>query len=56
MNLDDKQIWQVAGGDTDRSYVDVFLRWDVIAMGPGAYGRWPKCSAAALANGYSQRK
>lgn len=56
MNLDGKQIWQVAGGDTDRSYVDLFLRWDVIAMGPGAYGRWPKCSAAALANGYTSRK
>ena len=40
MNVVDKTVWQVAAGDTNRSYSDVLVQWDVIAMGPGRYGSW----------------
>ena len=38
-------IWQVAAGDTDRSYCDVCLKWDVVCFGPGDSGPWPGCEA-----------
>jgi len=34
MELGDGAIWQVAAGDTDRSYQDLCLRWDVIQDEP----------------------
>lgn len=43
MDLKEKTIWQVAAGDKDRNYVDICLEWDVIIMGPGSEGAWPKC-------------
>ncbi|MCY2963632.1 MAG: hypothetical protein NT069_08290 [Planctomycetota bacterium] len=56
MNIADRTIWQIAGGDTDRSYVSTFLRWDVVAIGPGQFGRWPECkSEARRGNRYSAR-
>lgn len=56
VNLNGRSVWQFAGGDTDRSYVDILLHWDVIAMGPGAYGKHPECNVRARLEGYSERK
>ena len=43
MNIEGRRIWQVAAGDTIRSYPDMSLAWDVILNGPGHVGRWPEC-------------
>lgn len=32
------QVWQIAAGDRGRNYSDLFLKHDVMFMGPGAYG------------------
>lgn len=34
------QIWQIAGGPTNRSYVDKFLSYGVGLIGPGDAGAW----------------
>ena len=31
-------IWQIAAGDGNREYSEVFLRYGVILIGPGSYG------------------
>ena len=49
MDLEGKAVWQVAAGDTDRSYHDLCLRWGVILFGPGYQGVWPECAFAVLA-------
>ena len=46
MQIDGKTIWQQAAGDTNRDYVDICTRFDVILNGPGRYGRWPECGTA----------
>ena len=56
METQGKKIWQHAAGDTDRNYVDLCLRWDVILNGPGGYGPWPDCQQALMENGVSKRK
>jgi len=33
MDIKGRTIWQIAAGDTDRSYANIFLDWDVIALG-----------------------
>lgn len=43
MDIDNKTIWQVAAGDTDRNYANLCLKWDVILNGPGSGGPWPDC-------------
>lgn len=43
MKIEGKKIWQQAAGDTNRDYIDLCLKWDVILNGPGSYGRWPDC-------------
>lgn len=43
MNLENKNVWQIAAGDPGRSYPGVFLEWDVITVGPGRFGPWPDC-------------
>jgi hypothetical protein len=35
-----KQIWQIAGGPANRSYVDKFLSYGVGLIGPGDAGAW----------------
>lgn len=41
MNEEIKRIvWQISGGPTSRSYVDVFLKYGVGLIGPGAAGEW----------------
>ncbi len=32
------QVWQIAAGDRGRNYTELFLRHDVMFMGPGDYG------------------
>ncbi|UCG59311.1 MAG: hypothetical protein JSU70_07330 [Phycisphaerales bacterium] len=36
------QVWQIAAGEKDRSYVDLFLNHDVMFMGPGRFGPYDK--------------
>ncbi len=43
MNIDNKKIWQIACGDTDRDYSQTCLKWDVIIIGPGDAGKYPEC-------------
>ena len=36
-------MWQIAAGDGgERAYQDILLKWDIVAVGPGEYGRWPE--------------
>jgi len=43
MNLGSRNLWQVAAGLKERNYVDTLLKWDVVIIGPGNYGKWPAC-------------
>lgn len=36
------QVWQIAAGEKDRSYIDLFLNYDVMFMGPGRFGSYDK--------------
>ncbi len=53
MEISDATVWQVAAGDRKRSYQDVFLDWDVVCIGPGARGEWPKCKEQLIKDGFS---
>ena len=46
MDIEGRQIWQQAAGDTHRNYADLCLKWGVILNGPAHYGRWPECEIA----------
>lgn len=35
MDLTGKTLWQVGAGDTDRSYGDICIKYDVMLAGPG---------------------
>lgn len=37
-----KKLWQIACGDTGRDYEDLFLRYDVMLIGPGDPGPYEK--------------
>ena len=56
MDIRGKTIWQQAAGDTDRDYVDLCLKWDVILNGPGGCGPWPECKASLREAGEQERK
>lgn len=56
MNLLGKTVWQQAGGDTDRNYVDICLHWGVILNGPGYAGAWPSCTDKLRDEGCTSRK
>lgn len=36
------QVWQIAAGEKDRNYIDLFLNYDVMFMGPGRFGSYDK--------------
>ena len=36
----DRSVWQVSAGPTDRSYADQFLKYGVALIGPGDAGPW----------------
>ena len=38
MDIKDQTLWQVGTGDTDRSYGELFTKYDVMAIGPGDPG------------------
>ncbi len=40
MNLAERQIWQIAAGDSDRNYSDLCLRLGIVMMGPGRQGHF----------------
>ncbi len=43
VDITGRQIWQIAAGDgIERAYPDPLLKWDIVAVGPGEYGRWPE--------------
>lgn len=48
-------IWQQACGDTDRNFADICLKWDVILIGPGRKGEWPKCKVKLIDDGWTAR-
>jgi len=56
MDLGDKALWQVAAGDTDRSYHDLCLRWDVMLFGPGYRGPWPECKPGLNEDKWTTKK
>lgn len=35
IDLENRNIWQQAAGDSNRNYVGICLDWDVILNGPG---------------------
>lgn len=41
MDSEPKEIWQIAAGETDRSYANVFLQYQVALLGPGDVGPVP---------------
>ncbi len=44
--MKNRKYWQQAAGDTDRNYVEICLKWDVILNGPGDKGKLPECQNA----------
>lgn len=56
MNLQGRNVWQVAAGDTNRNYADLCLQWGVILNGPARYGAWPECEKSLKENGWGWRK
>lgn len=37
-----QRVWQIAAGESGRYYDDLFLKHDVMFLGPGGYGRYEK--------------
>lgn len=56
MNTSNCNIWQHAAGDTNRNYVDLCLKWDVILNGPGYAGPLPECKSRLLKDGWTSKK
>lgn len=56
MDIEEKNIWQQASGDTDRNYSDLCLKWDVILNGPGYAGVYPECIDLLRKDGWSSKK
>ena len=49
-------IWQVAAGDADRPYTDLFLKHSVALIGPGDAGKWsPSRSDSEFEGSYVRR-
>ena len=40
MDIQGKNLWQHAAGDSDHNHVDICLKWGVILNGPGGEGEW----------------
>ena len=56
MNIGDAEVWQIAAGDTNRSYAELCLKWGVVLFGPGERGRWPECEDRLRGDRWSSRK
>src|SRR5712691_8413267 len=48
MDLTGKTLWQVGAGDTERSYGDICIKFDVMLAGPGSPGPYDEVSYASL--------
>jgi len=46
MDTEGNRLWQQAAGDTNRNYVELCTKFDVILNGPGRHGAWPGCREA----------
>jgi len=55
VDIEGKRIWQVAAGDTNRSYAHLLLEWDVIVDGPGYRGPWPACEKLLREEGWKRK-
>lgn len=42
MNLTGKVLWQIGAGDTERSYGEICLKFDVMIAGPGDLGKYDR--------------
>ena len=42
-------VWQMAAGDAARDYTGIFLKHDVMFMGPGRFGKWDESIYRKLA-------
>ena len=52
----DRSIWQVSVGPTDRSYANQFLKYGVALIGPGYSGPWrPERSDEEFEGGFVRR-
>jgi hypothetical protein len=48
MDLTGKTLWQVGAGDTERSYGDICIKFDVMIVGPGGRGAYEEALYADL--------
>lgn len=48
MDLTERTLWQVGAGDTDRSYGDICIKYDVMLAGPGELGAYEESRYAHL--------
>jgi hypothetical protein len=55
MRFNPNRVWHIAAGDTNRSYGDILIHWDLVALGPGRFGSWPGCRPALEAQGWKRR-
>ncbi|WP_371801686.1 type I restriction endonuclease [Candidatus Lokiarchaeum ossiferum] len=49
--INKRVIWQESAGDTNRDYVNICLKYDVILNGPGRFGSWPECKTGLIKYG-----
>ena len=56
MKVEEKIIWQQAGGDVARNYVRTNIEFDVILNGPGYAGPLPDCEKRLKVDGCSAKK
>ena len=56
VDIENRNIWQQACGDTDRNYSEVCLEWDVILNGPGYAGDYPNCVKLLKEHKWSSKK
>lgn len=49
-------IWQISAGDSGRDYSDVFLRFGLMAVGPGSDGPWTDVDAYRDPESWSYRE
>lgn len=48
MEITGKTLWQVGAGDTERSYGDICIKYDVMIVGPGSPGEYSESKYAHL--------
>jgi len=56
MNIEGKNLWQVAAGNGKTNYAGLCLKQNVIVIGPGHYGAWPDCEKPMRKDGITSRR